>query len=139
MSVSGGPVELRVGNGQLAAVGLSLPAAGVVAAWVTEDPARENDECVGGGAEVGVPGHGLVVEGAGEGLGELAGVGFVGFEFEQGPDLGLPRRGVFLPAPLILRMVSLRFSRFVPTRRLSAIRVPSIMIISFRVACSGQR
>ena len=68
LSVSDGPVELRFGDGELAAVGFCLGPAGPVAPWVAEDPAWEHDECLGGGTEVGVPGHWLVVESCGAGL-----------------------------------------------------------------------
>jgi len=45
LSVSDGPVELRFGDGELAAVGFCLSPAGPVAPWVAEDPAWEHDEC----------------------------------------------------------------------------------------------
>lgn len=90
-AVSDCPVQLRLWDGELAAVSLGLGSAGLGAARVAEDPAREDDEALGGGLEVHIP-PGLV-EGVGECLCELVCFGFVGFEVQGGPDVWLVGRG----------------------------------------------
>jgi hypothetical protein len=77
---------------------LCLSPAGLVAARVAEDPAREHHERLRGRPKVHIP-AGLVVKSAGQCLGEVAGVGFVCFEVEEGPDLRLADCGVPGPEP----------------------------------------
>ena len=97
MGGSHGPVQLPLGDGELAAVGLGVGPASLVAPRVAEDPAREYDEAGRGGLEVHIP-AGLVKNG-GEGPGELVCLGFVCFEVQQGPDVGLVAGGVPGPEP----------------------------------------
>jgi hypothetical protein len=127
---SHGPVQLRLRDAELAAVRLGIGPARRVAPWIAEDPARPHDEALRRRLEVHIPG-GLVIEDPGKCLRELAASRFVGFEVKDGPDVWLAGMMPWARYLLILRTVSVRFSRFVPTRRLSAMRVPSIMEDSF--------
>ena len=91
------PVQLRLGDGELATVSRGFGPAGLVASRVAEDPAREHDKGLGGGVEVHIP-AGLVKD-TSEGLGEFAGCGFVGSELQDGPDVRLVRRVALDPVP----------------------------------------
>src|ERR1039457_3921528 len=88
---SGGPVELRFWDSELASVNLGFGSAGLVAPRVAEGPAWEHHECLGGGPGVHIPAG--LVKSASEGLGEVLRLGFAGFEVEGGPDARLAACG----------------------------------------------
>ena len=114
---------MGAGNAELVSVSLGLGPACLVAAWVAEDLFRIRDEALRRGLEVHIPAG--PIQSSSEGVRGVFCAGVADLKVQGEPDARLPCCGFPIWYLLIFRTARFVRSSLAPTRRLSAIRVPS--------------